>query len=78
MDEPPFEFLLTPVLNDGERAYLMLQMARTAYETWCLRGGIVPDWDSLPLRDKETWGQVTRQSLRVMMSVMAEIRKALP
>jgi hypothetical protein len=68
-----FDFLLTPVVSDGERALILLQMARVAYTTWAEMGGIEPDWDGLSLEEKQRWGEVARASIRAMLSLMGKV-----
>ena len=69
------DYLLEPVLTDGERAMIVLSMARSAYNMWAELGGIQPDWDALPDDDKRRWGKAVRAAFRVMLSLMAEIER---
>ena len=68
------DYLLDPVLTDGERAMIVLSMARIAYTTWAELGGIHPDWDALTTDDKRRWGKAVRAAFRVMLSLMTEIQ----
>ena len=68
-----FNYLLTPVLSDGERALILLQMARVAYARWAELGKIEPDWDALSPEEKERWGQAVRVAVRAMFSLMGNI-----
>lgn len=76
MDEPPFEFLLRPVLTEGERAVILLQMARASYEEFAKLRGFEPDWDSLPVQEKQVWGAIVRRAFRVMLSLVGDKLKA--
>lgn len=69
------EYLLEPVLSDGERALIILQMARVAYQEWANMGGIEPDWDALPAVEKDRWAVAVRGAFRVMLSLMGEVVK---
>jgi hypothetical protein len=69
----PYEFLLKPIVADGERAIIVLQMARVAYTRWAELGGIHPDWDSLALEEKRRWGEAVRASVRAMLSLMGQV-----
>ena len=69
------EYLLEPVLSDGERALIILQMARVAYQEWANMGGIEPDWDALPGVEKDRWAVAVRGAFRVMLSLMGEVVK---
>ena len=42
-----YDFLLKPVVSDGERALMLLQMARVATQNGAELGGIEADWDGL-------------------------------
>jgi hypothetical protein len=68
-----FDFLLTPIVSDGERALILLQMARVAYTTWGEMGGIEPDWDGLSMEEKQRWGEVARVSIRAMLSLIGNV-----
>jgi hypothetical protein len=68
------DYLLEPVLTDGERAMIILSMARAAYTTWTELGGVKPEWDLLSEDDKRRWGKAVRSSFRVMLSLMAELQ----
>ena len=68
-----FSYLLTPVISDGERALILLQMARVAYTKWAELGKIEPDWDALSPEEKERWGQAVRVAVRAMFSLMGNI-----
>jgi hypothetical protein len=70
------DYLLDPILTDGERAMIVLGMARSAYTTWAELGGIRPDWDALSADEKRRWGKSVRAAVRVMLSLMAEIQQA--
>jgi hypothetical protein len=68
-----FKYLLTPVLSDGERALILLQMARVAYMKWAELGKVDPDWDALSPAEKERWGQAVRVAVRAMFSLIGNI-----
>ena len=68
-----YEFLLKPVVSEGERALILLQMARVAYTRWAELGGIEPDWDALSLEEKRRWGEAVRASVRAMLSLMGQV-----
>lgn len=67
-----YDYLLTPIISDGERALILLQMARVCYTQWAIAGGIEPDWDELPPTEKDRWGQSVRASFRAMLSLVGE------
>jgi hypothetical protein len=69
----PYEFLLKPIVSDGERALILLQMARVAYTRWAELGGIQPDWDALSVAEKRRWGEAVRASFRAMLSLMGQV-----
>jgi hypothetical protein len=69
----PYEFLLKPIVSDGERAIIVLQMARVAYTRWAELGGIHPDWDALAVAEKRRWGEAVRASIRAMLSLMGQV-----
>ena len=68
-----YDFLLKPVVTDGERALILLQMARVAYTKWAEMGGIEPDWDALSTEEKRRWGEAARVSIRAMLSLMGNV-----
>ena len=68
-----YEFLLKPIVSDGERALIVLQMARVAYTRWAELGGIDPDWDALSEDEKRRWGEAVRSSFRAMLSLMGRV-----
>ena len=68
------DYLLDPVLTDGERAMLILTMARTAYTTWAELGGLKPDWDGLSAVNKRRWGKAVTAAFRVMLNLNAKIQ----
>ena len=70
------DYLLEPVLSDGERAMIVLGMARVAYTTWAELGGIQADWDALTDNDKRRWGKAVRAAFRVMLNLMTEIERS--
>jgi hypothetical protein len=47
-----FSYLRTPIISEGERALILLQMSRVAYTKWADLGNIEPDWDGLSLEEK--------------------------
>ena len=69
----PYEFLLKPIVSEGERALIVLQMARVAYTRWAELGGIQPDWDALSIEEKRRWGEAVRSSFRAMLSLMGQV-----
>ena len=73
-----YEYLLTPVVFDGDRALILLQMARVAYTRWAELGGIEPDWDGLSPAEKKRWGESVRVAVRAMFSLMGPLVEASP
>lgn len=67
------QYLTHPVLSDVERAHILTLMAKAAYDTWAAAGGIVADYDALPIWEKERWGQAVRSATRVMFAVPAQL-----
>ena len=68
-----YEFLVQPVISDGDRALILLQMGRVAYTEWAELGGIEPDWDALSMEEKERWIRIVRASVRAMLSLMGQV-----
>jgi hypothetical protein len=60
------EILYEPVISDDERAMILLQMSRAAYEAY---PNTIP-WDELPSGVKEDWMRAVRAALRVMFGIM--------
>ena len=60
------EILHEPVMSDGERAMILLQMSRAAYEA----NPQTTPWDELPSGTKEEWMRAVRAAVRVMFGVM--------
>jgi hypothetical protein len=60
------EILFEPVISDAERAMILLQMSRAAYEA----NPQTTPWDELPSGTKEEWMRAVRASLRVMFGVI--------
>jgi hypothetical protein len=67
------EILREPVVSEGERAIIQLQMARVAYQEWAICGGIEPDWDALPMSEKERWVRYVRKAFRAMLSLVGHL-----
>jgi hypothetical protein len=67
------EILREPVISEGERAIVQLQMARVAYEEWAICGGIKPDWDALSMPEKERWIRSVRKAFRAMLSLVGSL-----
>lgn len=70
------ESLFQPVISQGERALILLHMARVAYQEWAEVGGITPDWDALSVGEKERWVRTVRMSFRAMMSLFGQVMEA--
>ena len=68
-------YFLRPVISDGERTFMLLQMSRMAYTRWAELGRIEPDWDALSPEEMERWAQVVRVTVRAMFSLMGDIVK---
>ena len=68
-----FEELFKPVISDGERAMMLMQMGRAAYTKWADVGGITPDWDALPMSEKERWILTARITVRAMLNLIVHI-----
>lgn len=68
--------LFQPVISEGERALILLHMARVAYQEWAELGGIKPDWDALSLEEKERWVRIVRIAVRAMMSLFGQVMEA--
>jgi hypothetical protein len=70
------ESLFQPVISEGERALILLHMARIAYQEWSEIGGIKPDWDALSVQEKERWVRTVRLAVRAMMSLFGQVAEA--
>ena len=63
------EILHEPVMSDGERAMILLQMSRAAYEA----NPQTTPWDELPSGTKEEWMRAVRAAVRVMFGVISPL-----
>jgi len=66
-------YLLTPVLTDEERAVVLMQMSKAAYETWAQLGGLNANYEELSLVEKEKWGRAVGAAVRVMFRLVGDI-----
>jgi hypothetical protein len=62
------EILFEPVISDAERAMILLQMSRAAYEA----NPQSTPWDELPSGTKEEWMRAVRAAVRVMFGVVKQ------
>jgi hypothetical protein len=62
------EILFEPVISDAERAMILLQMSRAAYEA----NPQNTPWDELPSGTKEEWMRAVRAAVRVMFGVVKQ------
>lgn len=70
------ESLFKPVISEGERALILLHMARIAYQEWAELGGIKPDWEALSVEEKDRWVRTVRIAVRGMMSLFGQVLEA--
>ena len=62
------EILFEPVISEAERAMILLQMSRAAYEA----NPQTTPWDELPSGTKEEWMRAVRAAVRVMFGVVKQ------
>jgi hypothetical protein len=62
------EILFEPVISDAERAMILLQTSRAAYEA----NPQSTPWDELPSGTKEEWMRAVRAAVRVMFGVVKQ------
>ena len=72
-NKQPGGYLFDPVLTDGERATIILQMSKAAYEAWAKGAGINRRWEDLPVDERGRWSAAVRASVRVMFNLMVQI-----